>query len=78
MLQCYYATISVQLQKSPAYLVDTSAEKHTTWVPKTLLSSDSNEIVTSNSYSTGCEMADIVNVRGDITWNFVTLKYNFI
>lgn len=43
-----------------------------------LLATESNEIVTSNSSDVICEMADIVNVRGDITWNFVTLKYNFM
>lgn len=38
------------------------------------LLADSSDMVTSYSPTTGCDMADIVNVRGDITWNCVTLK----
>lgn len=32
-------------------------------------------IVTSNSFVPCWIMADIVKLRGDIMWNFVTLKY---
>lgn len=40
-----------------------------------LLAIDSSDIVTSNSFTAGCEMVETVNLRGDKKWNFVTLKH---